>query len=83
MPDPVSDTATVNMSSAAVTWTLTSPTSVNLMALPTRLSSTCASRRSSPLPGGRSEPAHLEANPFSVARDSTDVKTVYTTSSME
>ena len=38
----------------AATLITTSPASVNLMALPTRLSRTCVSRRSSPWPCGRS-----------------------------
>src|SRR6266568_797829 len=40
IPGPVSDTATINVPFAEVTCTPTSPTSVNLIALPTRLRST-------------------------------------------
>src|SRR5215510_12683604 len=54
MPGPVSHTATVNAPSVASARIATSPLSVNLMALPTRLSSTCESRRPSPCPVGRS-----------------------------
>src|SRR6266487_1527142 len=40
IPGPVSQTATVNTPSVAEAWIATSPLSVNLMALPTRLSRT-------------------------------------------
>ena len=53
MPGPLSRTATLNAPSAADASIATSPLSVNLMALPTRLSSTWARRRSSPRPAGR------------------------------
>src|SRR5580692_4527479 len=53
MPGPESRTATLNAPFAAEASIATSPLSVNLIALPTRLSSTCASRRSSPRPAGR------------------------------
>src|SRR5262252_2729824 len=56
MPGPVSRTATVKDPFSAVALIATSPLSVNLMALPTRLSSTCARRRSSPWPTGRFKP---------------------------
>jgi hypothetical protein len=52
MPGPVSRTATWNEPLLAVALIATSPWSVNLIALPTRLSSTCVMRRSSPRPGG-------------------------------
>src|SRR6266542_686543 len=54
IPRPVSDTATTNAPFAEVTCTPTSPTSVNLMALPTRFRSTWVIRCSSPLPTDRS-----------------------------
>ena len=53
-PGPVSATATENIPLATLAAMRTSPASVNLMALPTRLSSTWAMRRSSPLPSGSS-----------------------------
>src|SRR6185369_11301005 len=52
MPGPVSATLTANVPLAATADTRTSPLSVNLMALPTRLSSTCVRRCSSPRPKG-------------------------------
>ena len=53
MPGPVSRTENVSESSRAATSIATSPLSVNLIALPTRLRRACASRRSSPRAGGR------------------------------
>src|SRR5215475_7190434 len=52
MPGPVSVTETAKWPFRAPAAILTSPASVNLMALPTRLSSTCVSRCSSPRPTG-------------------------------
>ena len=54
MPGPVSRTATLKAPSARRRAIATSPASVNLIALPTRLSSTWVRRRSSPAPSGRS-----------------------------
>ena len=72
MPGPVSRTATLNEPLAADALITTSPWSVNLMALPTRLSSTCVSRRSSPRPAGRSGGSStLKASFFSAASGST------------
>ena len=51
-PGPVSRTATVNEPLLGDALIATAPASVNLMALPTRLSSTWVSRRSSPRPVG-------------------------------
>src|SRR6516225_1762156 len=56
MPGPVSRTDTQNEPLLASASMATSPASVNLMALPTRLIRTCAKRRPSPLPGGSSGP---------------------------
>ena len=56
MPGPVSATDTTNAPPELTTRTATSPFSVNLIALPTRLSSTCVIRRSSPWPIGRPAP---------------------------
>ena len=53
MPGPVSVTLTAKWPFAALAVTRTSPASVNLMALPTRLSSTWVRRCSSPRPIGR------------------------------
>src|SRR5215475_8360546 len=53
MPGPVSVTETTKWPLRAPAAMLTSPASVNLMALPTRLSSTCVRRCSSPRPMGR------------------------------
>src|SRR5262249_42794935 len=55
MPGPVSRTDTKNEPLLASALMATSPASVNLMALPTRLISTWVKRRSSPRPGGSSE----------------------------
>ena len=54
MPGPVSVTATSNAPSVVVTATVIPPASLNLIALPTRFSSTWVIRRSSPSPGGKS-----------------------------
>ncbi len=68
IPGPVSATATSNAPLAAATLTATSPSSVNLIALPTRLSSTCVIRRSSPWPRGRPSCSEtLSDSPFSAA----------------
>ena len=53
-PGPVSWTATLNEPLAGATLIVTPPASVNLIALPTRLSSTWVSLRSSPWPAGMS-----------------------------
>src|SRR5262249_38457540 len=83
MPGPVSETETVNQPSAAVASTVTSPDSVNLIALPTRFISTWVSRRSSPLPGGRSGATSvLSASCFSSASERIDDTTECTTSSI-
>src|SRR5215813_11986153 len=72
IPGPVSRTATVNVPFAAAAVILTSPASVNLMALPTRLSSTWVSFRSSPRAAGScGAMSTLSAIPFSLASDST------------
>src|SRR5262245_23750275 len=52
MTGPVSATLTAKRPLAAVARTRTSPASVNLIAFPTRLSSTCVRRCSSPRPTG-------------------------------
>src|SRR5262249_5637720 len=52
MPGPVSRTDTWNEPLLASALMATSPASVNLMALPTRLIRTCVNRRPSPRPGG-------------------------------
>src|SRR5215510_12071799 len=52
MPGPVSVTLTLKWPSTALAVTHTSPVSVNLMALPTRLRRTCVRRCSSPSPTG-------------------------------
>src|SRR5215469_9339372 len=84
IPGPVSHTATLNEPLRARALIATSPLSVNLIALPTRLSSTCAMRRSSPHPAGRSGMISiLSPRPFSVASDSTEVTTLCTTSPSE
>src|SRR5215475_4648425 len=54
MPGPVSRTETWNAPLFASALMATSPASVNLIALPTRLISTCVRRRPSPRPGGSS-----------------------------
>src|SRR5262249_27604521 len=53
MPGPVSRTDTQNEPSFASALIATSPVSVNLMALPTRLIRTCVKRRPSPRPRGQ------------------------------
>jgi hypothetical protein len=75
-PRPVSATETTNTPSTARASMATSPASVNLMALPTRLRSTWVMRPSSPLARGRSEEAViLSASFFSAAKDSTAAHT--------
>src|SRR6266536_6675544 len=72
MPGPVSQTATVNAPFIADARIATSPLSVNLMALPTRLSRTWESRRPSPRPVGRpGATSALKTNRFSAASGST------------
>src|SRR5215510_15757695 len=53
MPGPVSTTLTLKRPFTVFAVTRTSPLSVNLMALPTKLSSTWVSRCSSPKPNGK------------------------------
>src|SRR5215470_4201196 len=53
MPGPVSRTDTWNEPLLASALMATSPVSVNLMALPTRLIRTWVKRRPSPWPGGK------------------------------
>src|SRR5262245_37816056 len=77
MPGPVSCTATVKAPSATDVLIETSPVSVNLMALPTRLSRTWVSRRSSPRAAGKSfGSSTLSARLLEVASDSTAPKTL-------
>ena len=84
MPGPVSDTETMNQPSAATAFTTTSPTSENLMAFPTRFSSTWVMRRSSPLPGGKSGATRaLRASCFSSAKERSEKIVVCTTSPIE
>src|SRR5262245_59476507 len=81
MPGPESHTATVTDPLAADAWTATSPLSVNLIALPTRLSRTCAMRRSSPCPSGScAGRSAFKARPFPTASGSTASTTPCTTS---
>jgi hypothetical protein len=84
MPGPVSRTATLNEPLAGATLIATSPASVNLIALPTRLSSTWVSLRSSPCPGGISGGiSTLKLRFFFAASGSTALYTLWTTSRME
>ena len=84
IPGPVSATETRNSPLALTAPTLSSPFSVNLMALPTRFSRTCAMRRSSPSATGRSGCTSTESlRPFAAASDSIEVMTVWTMSGME
>ena len=56
----------------------TSPASVNLMALPTRLIRTCVKRRPSPWPGGKSRASSsLNASFLSTASGSSVLRTVW------
>src|SRR5262249_14951374 len=72
MPGPVSCTATVKVLSEVEALIDTSPVSVNLIALPTRLSRTWVRRRSSPCAGGRSfGSSTFSARFLEVASDST------------
>src|SRR6266487_5441347 len=84
IPGPVSHTATVNAPFVADARIATSPLSVNLMALPTRLSRTWESRRSSPWPvGSPGATSALKANRFSAASGSTAETTPCTRSLRE
>jgi hypothetical protein len=84
IPGPVSATRTANSPLDAATAIATAPVSVNLIALPTRFSSTCVIRRSSPWPVGRSGGTEVvNARCFSRASASTAVATPRTTSAME
>src|SRR5215467_10070313 len=83
MPGPVSVTDTAKCPFRAPAAMPTSPASVNLMALPTRLSSTCVRRCSSPRPTG----SDLSTDVLSVsflfwASDSVAARTVSTTLSI-
>src|SRR5262250_3087362 len=83
MPGPVSVTLTLNWPLTALAVTRTSPQSVNLMALPTRLSSTCVRRCSSPRPMGSDlATSVLSASFLFCARDSVAERTVSTTLSI-
>src|SRR5829696_5640523 len=80
MPGPVSRTAMSKKPSAAPAAISTEPLSVNLIALPTRFSSTCVSRRSSPRPiGSPSCTFAVSASSFALASDSVPERTVCTT----
>src|SRR6266481_1552940 len=84
IPGPVSDTETTKAPSEVCASIDTPPSSVNLMAFPARFRSTCVSRRSSPLPGGRSAGTiAFSASFFSAARDSTAETTAWTISPIE
>src|SRR5262249_13712179 len=79
----VSVTDTAKRPSRAPAAMLTSPVSVNLMALPTRLSSTCVRRCSSPRPTGSDFSTEVVRVSFLFwARDSVAARTVSTTLSM-
>src|SRR5262245_47786683 len=83
IPGPVSLTLTAKWPFAAPAVMRTSPASVNLMALPTRLSSTWVRRCSSPRPMGRDfATSVLSASFLFWARDSVAERTVSTTLSM-
>src|SRR5262245_3178214 len=83
IPGPVSATLTLNWPLTAPAVTRTSPASVNLMALPTRLSSTCVRRCSSPRPTGKDLATSVFSASFLLwASDSVTDRTVSTTLSM-
>src|SRR6516164_4633116 len=78
MPGPVSRTDTWNEPLCASALMATSPASVNLMALPTRLIRTCVKRRPSPWPGGSSGPiSTLNTSFLSDASGSNVLRTVW------
>src|SRR5262249_45429841 len=80
MPGPVSVTETVKWPFRAPAAMRTSPASVNLMALPTRLSSTCVRRCSSPRPIGSDLSMEVVSMSFLFcASDSVAARTVSTT----
>ena len=84
MPGPVSATLTVKWLFAATAAIRTLAESVNLMALPTRLSSTWVRRCSSPRPNGIDlATSVLRPSFFVSARNSVAARTVSTTLSME
>src|SRR5262249_47870667 len=81
MPGPVSRTVSTKCRSTAIAPIATSPSSVNLTALPTRFSSPCDRRRASPWPIGK--PGCTAADilrPFVLASASVAVTTDCTTS---
>src|SRR6516162_2816552 len=83
MPGPVSVTETAKWPFRAPAAMLTSPASVNLMALPTRLSSTCVRRCSSPRPTGSDLSTDVVSVSFLFcASDSVAARTVSTTLSI-
>src|SRR5215475_2806966 len=83
IPGPVSLTLTVKWPLTAPAAMRTSPESVNLMALPTRLSSTWVRRCSSPRPMGRDFATSVFRASFLLcANDSVAARTVSTTLSM-
>src|SRR5271166_193159 len=78
MPGPVSRTDTWNEPLFASALMATSPASVNLMALPTRLIRTCVKRRPSPWPGGKlGASSSLNASFLSAASGSSVLRTVW------
>src|SRR5262245_16198971 len=83
IPGPVSVTETAKRPLRAPAAMLTSPASVNLMALPTRLSSTWVRRCSSPRPTGSDLSTEVVSVSFLFcASDSVAARTVSTTFSM-
>src|SRR5499426_2862774 len=83
MPGPVSVTETAKLPLRAPAAMLTSPASVNLMALPTRLSRTCVRRCSSPRPIGSDLSTEVVSVSFLFwASDSVAARTVSITLSM-
>src|SRR3954469_18559503 len=84
MPGPVSRTAMSKKPSAAPAAISTEPLSVNLIALPTRLSSTWVRRRSSPRPiGSASATDAVRFNPLAWASGPVVATTVSTTDCIE
>src|SRR5215469_16892283 len=84
MPGPVSRTDTWNAPLFASALMATSPASANLIALPTRLISTCVKRRPSPCPGGSSRASSsLNASFLSAASGSSVLRTVCAISWMQ
>src|SRR5262249_23497939 len=83
MPGPVSVTETAKWPLRALAAMLTSPASVNFMAFPTRLSSTCVRRCSSPRPIGSDLSTEVVSVRFLFwASDLVAARTVSTTLSM-